>query len=247
MNSINPISNIIGGIVLAVCLLAGAFFLPWQNINWGKVEYTSPQTTTVIGTAETQEKSQIASFNAGVSAVKDNKQEAVSEVNNKVTDLIKSFKDFGISEKDIKTQNLSIHQEQESYYEEGRQKSRPGQWRISNSVEIILRNVDRASKLTELLASGGATNVYGPNFSFDDTSQAEESLLEAAVENAREKAEIIAKASGRNLGKILSVSEGYQPQATFRAYGEMGGGGGLPTEPGTGTVSKTVTAVFEFE
>jgi uncharacterized protein len=246
MNRSNPFSAAINGVTVAIVFIAGAFFLPWENVRWGKVENTIPETTTVTGTAETQEKSQIASFTAGATAVKDDKQEAVNEVNSKVEALVASIKNFGIPDKDIKTQNLSIYQDQETYHEDGRQKTRPGQWRVSNSVNITLRDVDKASDLAKLLATGGATNVYGPNFSLDDTSQAEQDLLEQAIENAKQKAEIIATTSGRKLGKVVNVTEGYQPANVFSAYADMGGGGG-GIEPGTGTVSKTVTITFELD
>jgi hypothetical protein len=248
MNHTNPFSSVLSGLVIAVVILAGAFFIPWDQVRWGKIENTIPETATVTGTADTQEKSQIASYTAGATAVKDDKQEAINEVNGKVEALVASVKKFGIPDKDIKTSNLSIYQDQESYYEEGRQKTRPSQWRVSNSINITLRDVDKASELTELLAAGGATNVYGPNFSLDDTSQAEQDLLELAIENAKQKAEIIATASGRKLGKVINITEGYQSANAYSAYRDLGGGGGGGgIEPGTGTVSKTVTVTFELE
>ncbi len=236
-----------GFILLGLILLGGAYFIPWQKINWGKLQLVTPQTVTVNGTVKTQEKNQIARFSAGVSSVNDNKEEAIKEVNQKTEALIETVKNFGIESKDIQTQNLNIYLEEERYWEEGREKSRPGQWRVSNSVEIILRDVDRSSSLADALAKSGATNVYGPNFSLDETQEAEERLLEKAIKNARQKAETIAQSSGRKLGKIISVVEGGSSQTgVFRLEG-VGGGGGVPIEPGTGTVSKTVTVTFGLE
>jgi len=155
---------------------------------------------------------------------------------------------FGIERSDIKTENLNIYQQEESYWEEGRQKTRPGQWRVSNNVSIILRNVDRASELSKVLTQTGATNVYGPNFSFDDTKEVEELLIKDAIENARSKAQKIADLSGKKLGGILNVSEGYSSSPVVPYLrSNMGGGGGMPIEPGSGVVSKTVTVVFEIK
>jgi len=61
-----------------------------------------------------------------------------------MAEIIKSLKDFGIKDEDLKTQNLSINQNEETYYERSAE-ARPGQWRISNSVEIKLHDVDRSS------------------------------------------------------------------------------------------------------
>lgn len=235
-------------IVGAVVVFAAAYFLPWKNINWGKITWEQGNTVTVTGEARTQQKNQIASFTAGVNAVNDKKEEAVKEVNTKAEALVKAVKDFGIAEQDIKTQNMSVYQNEEMYWDGGVQKSRKGQWRVDNSIEITLRNVDNANKLADVLTSTGATNVYGPNFRMDDTNKIETGLFDEAIKNAREKAEAIAKASGRNLGKVITVNEGNSTAGVYPMYALKDGmGGGAATEPGSATVSKNVTVVWELK
>lgn len=243
--------NAIGGffkvILIVGLLLAGFYFIPWKSVKWGSLEFAPSSTISVSGYSESKEKNQIAKYSAGVNRVSDNKDEAISYINQKVEEIISSVKSFGVSSDDIKTQNISIYQQEETYWEEGRQKSRPGQWRVSNNVEITLRDVDRASELANLLTSSGATNVYGPNFSLDDTKKAETDLLQAAVEDAKTKAEILAESSGKKLGDIISINEGVVSSVVSMPIGDAGGGGGAPTQPGTGTVSKTVVVSFELK
>lgn len=237
-------------IAVLVVLFLGLFFLPFNKIEWGKIQWQEPETITVIGEAKSIQKNQIASFNAGVDSVMSSKDEAVNEVNTKVEELVKAVKNFGISDQDIKTQNLSIYQQEESYYEDGVQRSRKGQWRVNNTVEIKLREVDKASELTNLLTSSGATNVYGPNFSFEDTSSAEKDLFEAAMKDAVQKAEMLAKASGRKIGKVVNIVEGgnYSNSPIYGAKVMDGlGGGGAPIEVGSGTVSQNLMVVFELK
>lgn len=244
-NKSNLLNFVIGGLILGIIFLLALFFLPWQRINWGGLQILPGRTITVVGEAQMQQKNQIATFTAGVTVVNDDKDAAVSEVNQKTEALIAAVKDFGVKSEDVKTQNLNVYQREETYYEEGRQKTRPGQWSVSNTIEIKLRNVDRASALADLLTKSGATNVWGPNFTLDESQPAEDSLLEEAIKDAQKKAEVIARASGRKLGKILSVSEGYQPEPIFRAL--EGAGGGAPVEPGSSMVKKVVTVVFELK
>lgn len=233
-------------VVLGTILLLGAFFIPWSRVNWGKLELSPASTITVTGEAHIQERSQIATFTAGVSVVNDDKQTAVDEVNQKIETLINSVKDFGIPDKDIQTQRLSVYQIEEPYLEGGVRRVREGQWRANNTIEITLRDVDKASELADLLTESGATDVQGPSFSLEDTQEAEVELLEEAINNAREKADKIAQSSSRKLGKIVTVSEGaQQPSEIFRAL--EAGGGGTPIEPGTETVYKTVTVTFELK
>ncbi len=236
------------GVLLAGIILAAAsFVLPWAQIDWGSFALKPARTVTVVGEARNQKKSEIASFSAGVNAVNDSKEKAISEVNEKTAAIIGSVKEFGIKAEDIKTQNLNIYQNQETYYEDGRQKQRPGQWSVSNSIEIKLRDVDRANSLADLLGKSGANNVYGPNFSLDDNPDEANSLFSEAVDNAKTKAENVAKSSGKKLGSILSITEGVTSSGPVPLYRmDAGGGGGAGLEPGTGTVSKSVTVVFEL-
>lgn len=235
---------VVGFGVLSILLIVAAFVLPWNRINWGKIQYTQTEVVSVTGEANSKQKNQIASFTAGVNIIKDNKEEAVAEVNKKTSDLIESVKQFGIPAADIKTQNMSVYQQQDAYRTDVNNK-----WSVNNSVEIILRDVDKASALADVLNKSGANNVYGPNFRFDDTKNIENTLFDEAMKNAREKAELIAKASGRSLGKVISVSEGSSGSSIYPMMDKaMGlGGGGAPVEPGTGTVSKSLNVVFELK
>jgi len=73
-------------------------------------------------------------------------------------------------------------------------------------------------------------------------------LFDEAMKNAKEKAEAVAKSSGRKLGKVLSVTEGGTSNAypvMYAAKDSMGGGASV--EPGSSTVSKSVTVVFELK
>lgn len=236
-------SKILGFVVFAFLIGLGSLFLP----SWGRFELKPTRTVTVVGEAKSQEKSQIAIFSAGVNAYNDDKTAAVNEVNKKVEAIIEAVKEFGVTTEDIKTQSLNIYQNQDQYYEDGRQKYRPGQWNVSNTVEIKLRNVDRAASLAGMLTKGGATNVYGPNFTFDDTSEQSTALLDAAFKNAQEKAAKVAGSTGRKLGSVVSVTEAGAMQQSVPIYRMEGGGGGGAVEPGTGTVSKTVTVTYELE
>ena len=78
----------------------------------------------------------------------------------------------------------------------------------------------------------------------DETGATENELVDEAIKNAREKAAKMAKAAGKRLGSISSMTEGYQAAPVYRMEGGGGGGGGI--EPGTGTVTKTITVTFEL-
>jgi len=241
--------NLFLGVVCALAIVALLYFFPWKNITWGKLVMSPERMVTVTGYAESKEKNQIANYSAGVNAVKDNKEEAVKEVNDKIAAITAAVKDFGVDAADIQTQSMSVYQRQETYYDNGVQKSKPGQWDVNNTISVILRDVNRASAMADLLTRSGATNVYGPNFSLDTSAKAEDSLMAAAIADAQIKAEAMAKASDTTLDKIISISEGSGSNLIYPLYAarsEMGGGGSS-VEPGSTKISKTVTVVWSLK
>lgn len=237
------------GIGSALLVLALLYFFPWKNITWGKVVMSPERIVTVTGYAESQEKNQIANFSAGVNSVKDVKEEAVGEVNNKIKAITEAVKAFGIDEGDIQTQSMSVYQRQETYYDNGVAKSKPGQWDVNSTISITLRDVERASALADLLTKSGATNVYGPNFQLDTSKKAENSLMSEAIADARVKAEAMAKASGTSLDKVVSVTEGSSGNISYPLYAKADGmgGGGASLEAGTTKISKTVTVIWSLK
>lgn len=233
--------SIIGAVIILFLLV---FLLPLRNINWGKINIGQDTGITVTGEAKTQVKNQIASFTAGVNINKANKDTAVKEVNDKMTKLIEDIKAFGVKQEDIKTQGMSINESQN--YE-----TKAKEWYASNSIQITLRDVDKASSFADLLAKSGANNVYGPNLMLDESNSAEKTLYEEAMKDAKEKAESIAKVSGRKLGKVISVMDGgsvdYSRPYLMSAKDGLGGGVAAPVEAGATTVSKSMTVVFEMK
>ncbi len=235
------IAWILGGMIV----LGVLYFFPWGDITWGRVIMKDEGTITVSGYAESEEKNQIANFSAGVTEVNDDKDTAVNEVNTKMEELLKAVKDFGIDEADIQTQSINVFQSQE-IVKEGGTRTKPGQWSASNTISIILRDVEKAGELTDILTKSGATNVFGPNFQLDTSKKAGDELLAAAVTDARAKADMMAAASGAKVGRVVSVIEGgqspiYPISMMAREAKDMVS---APVEVGTTKITKTVTVVF---
>ena len=235
-------------IFLVLIVLAILFFVPWQSMGWGRMGWMQVKTITVVGSAQSQVSNEVAEFYAGVEAYGDDKETVVEQVNSEAARIVAALKEFGIPEADIKTQNISTYQQQESYYDSsGSQKYRPGQWSANNSVQIILRDITQVDALSSLLNSTGATNVYGPNFRLDEPAGAGGLLLSEALDDARAKAEELVEAQGLRLGKILSVTEGYADNNLYPLMRDQAGAGGGGMMPGSSSVNGTVTVVYEIK
>lgn len=228
-------------LVVGLLIVIAAVYLfpyPWKT---GSV--------TVTGEAKMDAMPQVASFNASVTVSDDNKDTAVSSVNKKMTDLIASLKTFGIVDADIQTQSVTTYENQgaEILIYPPRDLNQK-KWTASNSIEIKLRDTSKASALANLLNSSGATGVSGPNFAVDNTKTYDSELLNKAVADARTKAQNMAIAGGRKLGKMITVSEyGVSQPIPYALEAKAGDSRGAPIEPGTQTLYKTVTVTFELK
>jgi uncharacterized protein len=232
-------------ITLLVALFVANKFIPSMYLP----NPLSKRTVTVSGTSKVAQANETAVYSVGVNAQNDDKESAINDVNSQIEIIINDLKGLGIEAADIKTQNISFYREEEYYFDSGsgNQRSRPGQWRANNNIEVRLRNLELMDDLTQLLARSGATNVYGPSFSVDDTKQSEAMLIEEAIADARTKAELYAQANGLRVGSVLRISEGSEYTPYFDRFAAEGMGGGGYIEPGTTQVFKSVTVTFELK
>jgi uncharacterized protein YggE len=240
-------------ITAAVVLTALA--TQWVNIDWGKLELANLATVTVTGQADGQQLNQLATFRATVAANDNDREVATQTVNEQMSELIEQLKDFGIDEEDLKTENISVYEynqpERALIYPPQPPVEEPARWQASNTLVVTLRDIDQSSQLATLLTESGATNVSGPNFTVDDTTDLEQQLLEEAMTNARNKARKLLSGSSQKLGKVVSVAEGgtSAPMPYFARGGaalEADSSTFVPTEPGSQTLYKSITVTFEI-
>ena len=233
---------------ITVAVIAAVFTLVvFPYADWGRVSLRTPETITVTGSSKTDVMNEVAQFYAGVTVTNDDKQAAITEVNQKMNETIEALKTFGIAEADIKTQNLSVYQSQDSVTLDGKQRTEPGQWNANNSIQVKLRDGSRTSDLVAVLTNSGLTDVSGPNFMTDDstTDGNEAELLKKAVEAARAKATGLAEANGKRIVKVLSIVEGGSSNDSPIMFDRAMGGGGSPVQPGTSSQAASVTVTFE--
>lgn len=262
MNQTKHEITLLFSFLLIVALIAITRFTNLKP-HWGSLEMRANSTITVSGMAKTEQNNQIANFTAGVESIEETKEKALEKTNETMNQLIVKVKELGIQEKDIQTQNASVYQETEylpmdnsvnnlMYPPPERGDARKGDWRANNSINIKLREVEKADTLLALLNNSGANYVDGPNFSIDNAESAGDELLTQAVINAREKAEKIAAANKQRVGKIVSLTEGGSYAPYYKSVMPMAGAGVSETmidadlEPGSSNISKTVTVTFEL-
>lgn len=219
-----------------------------------------PMTFTITNTTKTSEFSVVgegkveavpdtAYVDAGITVNKaasaEKAESMLSDVNNK---LIAAMKALGIEKADIKTSNYSITPNYE-YISTG---NKVDGYNGNATITIKVKNIPLLSKVISEVTNAGANNISGTRFVIDNPEKYREQARDRAIENAKTQAAKLAKNLGISLGKVINVvessSNNYYPRydALMSAPKAAGGGESGPVvEPGTQTVTSTVTLYFE--
>jgi uncharacterized protein YggE len=88
-------------------------------------------------------------------------------------------------------------------------------------------------RIIDLLVSAGANQVDGPSFMLDQPKTALDEARTEAVQEARSRAELYARAAGLRVSRILSITEGggYYPVLPFVVMGRSAGVPAAPPPP----------------
>jgi uncharacterized protein YggE len=115
----------------------------------------------------------------------------------------------------------------------------------SNSVSAV-SDVEDAATLIDAAAEAGANQISGPGLSSRNAEELYRQALAEAVEQARERARVLAKASGRGLGEISSIVEGGGSGPVPYAARDAMEAASTPVVPGEQETSATVTVTFDL-
>ncbi|GAB4460353.1 MAG: SIMPL domain-containing protein [Anaerolineae bacterium] len=172
---------------------------------------------------------------------------AVAEVNRIMTAVRDALRNAGVAEEDLQTAGFNVWSEDRFDPQAG---APTGErvFRAENTLLVTVRDVTALESVIDAALDAGATNVFGLNFSIDDTASLEREARVMALEDARARAEQIAQALGVTLGEAITVDETYRggssPQP-FAAQG-LGGGGGPLIEEGQLAVGVDVTVTYRM-
>jgi uncharacterized protein len=217
------------------------------------------RTITVIGQGEVKAKPDIATVNLGVEVTAPTVSEAMTEANAHMKTILAAMKSLGIADKDVQTSNFSINFERQDptaplaaettsgAKTEGAQ-TPAGFYRVNNMIQVTIRDLDKVDDVLDAAVEAGANNVWGVSFGLDDTKALEVLAREKAVEDARARAESLAKLNGVVIGDVIAISEViggsptpmYAEAASYRGLG----GGGVPVEPGELTFTTQIQTVY---
>ncbi len=165
--------------------------------------------------------------------------------------VINALKNAGIPAKDIRTAGYNIIPVTESD-NRGLTTSKVKYYRVINSLEVTLNDVNRAGEIVDLAIASGANRVDRFAFTLSDARQQEfrSQALNAAVAQARGDANVVAAALGKTIVDVKDVSVGnnYVPMAYDSRYMNMekAAGGAVPTPLEVGEIDVTASVSISY-
>ena len=125
---------------------------------------------------------------------------------------------LGIAEKDIQTLNYSFYP---NYSTDKDRRNEVTGYTVNNSVIVVVRDIKLTGKVIDAALNNGANEINSLDFSASDTKAVRKVALLNAVQDARDKADIIAKGLGKRIVGIQNVSESTGYIETRRFGGNM--------------------------
>ena len=148
-------------------------------------------------------------------------------------------------EKDIQTRNYSFYP---NYSTEKDHRNEVTGYTVNNSVIVVVRDIKLTSKVIDAALNNGANEINSLDFSTSDTKAVRKVALLNAVQDARDKADIIAKGLGKRIVGIQSVSEstGYIETRRFGGNMLMAAAKDAATPIAPGSLSLTANVHVDF-
>ena len=216
----------------SVIALAGAVGLP-DLAGAQDAPAADPDTLTVSGIGTVSAVPDEAQMSFGVVTRGPTAKAAVSANADAARAVINALRQAGARE--LATQYVSV-------YPVSGEDGKITAYSASNSVSAV-SDVGDAPALIDAAVAAGANQVSGPVMSSKNAEQLYRQALAKAVDEARARAEVLAKAAGRSLGDIHALVEGGAP-APIPFAARDAAEASVPIVPGQQDTSATVSVTF---
>jgi len=194
----------LGVAALGAALLASA---PIGRAQTVPVQPQADLGISVVGAGIVQATPNVARITVGVEVTDPSLANAQAEAARRMDAVVAKLKADGIAESDIRTVsfNVSPIYDQRPNDPQGAQTLRGFQ--VQNLVEIKSTNVAGLGPLLDDAVAAGATRIYGIRFEADNLEALKAQARDQAMQNARTKAEQLARNAGVSLGRPLRIEE----------------------------------------
>jgi len=201
----------------------------------------------VVASGEVTRIPDIARISAGVVTQAPTATAAIEQNARQMASVRAALKRAGIADRDIQTSSINLNPEYR--YEENKAPQLVG-YRAGNEVTARFRDIANTGRILDALVAQGANQINGPMLGLDKPEAALDEARAAALRTAQARATMYARALGKRVKRILSVSEAggtYQPPRPMMMEARAAQDVSTKIDPGEQTVSVSLSASFELE
>ncbi len=164
----------------------------------------------LTGTGEVMAEPDMATLSLGVVKEAKTARQALSANNEAMAAVIATVTGAGIAQKDVQTSGFNISPKYH-YPKRSTNGERPAPkivgYTVSNTVSVIVRDLDKLGPVLDEVVSAGSNQVHGIAFAIDDPKPLQDEARKLATADALGKAELYAEAAGITLGAVQSITE----------------------------------------
>lgn len=196
--------------VLAAALLA--FSVAGTNL----AAAAEPNTIAVSGMAEQEVAPDMAYIDVGINVRADDAETARTQEAQIASQIRRALLGLAITDNDLQNTSYYLYQE----YKVDRNGVRTAdKYVLDSSIKVTVKDLDKLSHVIDNVVEAGATNISNITYALSTQNIIQRQLLATAVENARDKAAVVANAGSRTLGNMLSADINSFDGGTIVAYG----------------------------
>lgn len=175
-----------------------------------------PNTIAVSGMAEQEVAPDMAYIDVGINVRADDAETARTQEAQIASQIRRALLGLAITDNDLQNTSYYLYQE----YKVDRNGVRTAdKYVLDSSIKVTVNDLDKLSQVIDNVVEAGATNISNITYALSMQNIIQRQLLATAVENARDKAAVVANAGSRTLGNMLSADINSFDGGTIVAYG----------------------------
>lgn len=175
-----------------------------------------PNTIAVSGMAEQEVAPDMAYIDIGINVRADDAETARTQEAQIASQIRRALLGLAITDNDLQNTSYYLYQE----YKVDRNGVRTAdKYVLDSSIKVTVKDLDKLSQVIDNVVEAGATNISNITYALSTQNIIQRQLLATAVENARDKAAVVASAGSRTLGNMLSADINSFDGGTIVAYG----------------------------
>jgi uncharacterized protein YggE len=224
---------------LAVLALVAGAFAGVGRPEAAQSAEEPPAGLTVTGTGSVRTVPDRASFSFGVQTEGATARAALTANTTAANRVVAALRGAGVAAADLQTSQVSLSPRSDEMGTEivG--------YSAFTTVTATIRDLGRVGATVDTAVDAGANTLSGPSLTRGDTDALYRQALRAAFTDAREKAETLAAASGRTLGRVTAIVEGGPGAEPIPfAAAQDAARSSVEIAPGTQSIDASVSVTF---